>query len=56
MAKKEKKKSGFWSDFRKFIMRGNVLDLAVAVVVGGASTRSYRDSLPTLSTPSSVYS
>lgn len=34
--KKEKKKSGFWSDFRKFIMRGNVLDLAVAVVVGGA--------------------
>lgn len=36
MAKKEKKKSTFWSDFRKFIMRGNVLDLAVAVVVGGA--------------------
>lgn len=36
MAKKEKKKSGFWLDFRKFIMRGNVLDLAVAVVVGGA--------------------
>ncbi len=36
MAKKEKKKSAFWSDFRKFIMRGNVLDLAVAVVVGGA--------------------
>lgn len=37
MAKKKKeKKSGFWSDFRKFIMRGNVLDLAVAVVVGGA--------------------
>lgn len=36
MAQKEKKKSGFWSDFRKFIMRGNVLDLAVAVVVGGA--------------------
>ena len=37
MAKiKKEKKSGFWSDFRKFIMRGNVLDLAVAVVVGGA--------------------
>ncbi len=34
--KKEKKKNGFWADFRKFIMRGNVLDLAVAVVVGGA--------------------
>lgn len=27
---------GFWSDFRKFIMQGNVVDLAVAVVIGGA--------------------
>lgn len=27
---------GFWSDFQKFIMRGNVLDLAVAVIIGGA--------------------
>lgn len=27
---------GFWADFRKFIMRGNVIDLAVAVVIGGA--------------------
>lgn len=25
-----------WKDFRAFIMRGNVLDLAVAVVIGGA--------------------
>ena len=25
-----------WSDFRKFIARGNVLDLAVAVIIGGA--------------------
>ena len=25
-----------WKDFRAFLMRGNVLDLAVAVVVGGA--------------------
>jgi large conductance mechanosensitive channel len=25
-----------WKDFRSFIMRGNVLDLAVAVVIGGA--------------------
>jgi len=25
-----------WQDFKKFIMRGNVLDLAVAVVIGGA--------------------
>lgn len=27
---------GFWADFRKFISRGNVVDLAVAVVIGGA--------------------
>lgn len=31
-----KKKSGFLADFKKFIMRGNVLDLAIAVVIGGA--------------------
>jgi large conductance mechanosensitive channel len=28
--------SELWADFRKFIMRGNVLDLAVAVVIGVA--------------------
>lgn len=27
---------GFWSDFKKFLMRGNVIDLAVAVVIGAA--------------------
>ncbi|HEY9640879.1 MAG TPA: large conductance mechanosensitive channel protein MscL [Coleofasciculaceae cyanobacterium] len=27
---------GFWADFRKFIMQGNVVDLAVAVIIGGA--------------------
>ena len=26
----------FWDDFKAFIMRGNVLDLAVAVVIGAA--------------------
>lgn len=26
----------FWSDFKAFIMRGSVLDLAVGVVIGGA--------------------
>lgn len=26
------------SDFKKFLMRGNVIDLAVAVVIGGAFT------------------
>jgi large conductance mechanosensitive channel len=28
--------SQLWEDFRKFVMRGNVLDLAVAVVIGVA--------------------
>ncbi|BAU67131.1 large conductance mechanosensitive channel protein [Stanieria sp. NIES-3757] len=27
---------GFWADFRDFIMRGNVVDLAVAVIIGAA--------------------
>lgn len=28
--------TGFLADFRDFIMRGNVIDLAVAVIIGGA--------------------
>ena len=35
MSKKANKK-GFWSEFRKFIARGNVLDLSVGVIIGGA--------------------
>lgn len=31
-----KKKSGFFADFKKFITKGNILDLAIAVVIGGA--------------------
>jgi len=30
------KKNGFVAEFREFIMRGNVLDLAVGVIIGGA--------------------
>jgi large conductance mechanosensitive channel len=26
----------FWDDFKAFVMRGNVLDLAVAVIIGAA--------------------
>lgn len=32
------KKNGFFEEFKKFILRGNVLDLAVGVIVGGAFT------------------
>ena len=35
---KNKKTSGFMADFKKFIMRGNVMDMAVGVIVGGAFT------------------
>lgn len=37
MAKKEKD-TGFFAEFKKFITRGNVLDMAVGVIVGGAFT------------------
>ena len=30
------KGNGFYGEFKKFIMRGNVIDLAVGVIVGGA--------------------
>ncbi len=39
MLKKNKKKSSFWADFKKFITRGNVIDMAVGVVVGGAFSK-----------------
>ena len=41
MGKKEKKPSkikGFFEEFKKFITRGNVLDMSVGVIVGGAFT------------------
>lgn len=36
MAKKAKKKGGLLKEFKAFISRGNVLDMAVGVVIGGA--------------------
>ncbi len=32
----EKKANGFWAEFKKFVAKGNVIDLAVAVVVSTA--------------------
>ncbi|MFF4353266.1 large conductance mechanosensitive channel protein MscL [Streptomyces sp. NPDC001530] len=34
----EKKQSSVWEGFKAFLMRGNVVDLAVAVVIGAAFT------------------
>lgn len=38
MEKKIGKIKGFFGEFKKFITRGNVLDMAVGVIVGGAFT------------------
>ena len=32
------KKKGFVAEFKEFVMRGNVLDMAVGVIIGGAFT------------------
>lgn len=32
------KKNGFVSEFKEFILRGNVMDMAVGVIIGGAFT------------------
>ena len=32
------KEKGFFKEFKKFIMRGNVMDMAVGVIIGGAFT------------------
>ena len=36
--KKEKQMKKFFKEFKVFITRGNVLDMAVGVIVGGAFT------------------
>lgn len=36
MAKKEKKKSTFFADFKKFLMEGNAVSMAVGVIIGAA--------------------
>ena len=36
--KKEGRVAKFFAEFKKFITRGNVLDMAVGVIVGGAFT------------------
>lgn len=33
------KKSGFMADFKKFITKGNVVDMAVGVIIGGAFSK-----------------
>ncbi len=45
------KKNGFFADFRNFIMRGNVIDMAVGVVVGGAFSKIVSSLVADIITP-----
>lgn len=38
---KRRNKMGMMKEFRDFAVRGNVVDMAVGVVIGGAFGRSY---------------
>ena len=38
MCKKDPNKKGFFGEFKEFITRGNVIDMAVGVIIGGAFT------------------
>ncbi len=40
-----------WKEFREFIMRGNVLDLAVAVIIGAAFTAIVNSLVTDILTP-----
>lgn len=56
MAKKlNEEKVGFFTDFKNFIMKGNVLDLAVAVVVGGAFNAIVNGLVKNIITPVMTY-
>lgn len=41
MTELTKKTTGFLAEFRQFIARGNVLDMAVGVIIGGAFGQNF---------------
>ncbi|PMB52107.1 mechanosensitive ion channel protein MscL [Fischerella thermalis CCMEE 5201] len=43
--------NGFWADFRKFLMQGNVIDLAVAVIIGAAFSKIVTSLVEDIITP-----
>ena len=53
--KKIKTKSTFWSDFKAFITKGNVLDMAVAVVVATAFNAIVNGLVKYIITPAVTY-
>lgn len=42
---------GFWKEFKEFALRGNVLDMAVGVVIGGAFTSLVNSLVASVFTP-----
>ena len=47
----KKKNKSFWADFKKFITKGNILDLAVAVVIGNAFNKIVSSMVKDILTP-----
>jgi len=46
-----KKSKEFWDDFKKFVAKGNVIDLAVAVVIGAAFNKMVTSLVSSIITP-----
>ena len=46
-----KRQSKFFGEFKKFILRGNVMDMAVGVIVGGAFTSIVTSLIADILTP-----
>mgnify|MGYP003532320926 FL=1 len=51
LQKELKKGSGFMNEFKKFISRGNVIDLAVGVIVGSSFTAIVNSLVNNIITP-----
>ena len=51
----KKDKISFWADFKKFVTKGNVLDLAVAVVIGAAFNAIVNGLVKYIITPAMSY-
>ncbi|MGI6166585.1 MAG: large conductance mechanosensitive channel protein MscL [Eubacteriales bacterium] len=49
--KVEKRSKSFWQEFKKFAVRGNIIDLAVAVVIGSAFNKIVSTLVSSIITP-----
>jgi len=49
--KVEKRSKSFWQEFKKFAVRGNIVDLAVAVVIGSAFNKIVSTLVSSIITP-----